>query len=100
MNKSFFNKTNKEYTTKTVDASIYSAWTEGRLLFKNERLEDILNSLSRWYGLSVFYKDASKKDERFSISVNRYGEIHPLIRHLELTRSIHLEINNSALIVE
>ncbi|SMO42191.1 FecR family protein [Saccharicrinis carchari] len=95
-----FNKINKEYTTKTVDASIYSAWTEGRLLFKDERLEDILNTLSRWYGLSVFYRDASKKDERFSISVNRYDEIHPLIRHLELTRSVQIEINNSALIVE
>lgn len=95
-----FNKRTNEYETKVVDASIYSAWTNGRLVFKDERLEDILSSLSRWYGLSVFYKNVSIKEERFSISVNRYDEIQPLLNHLELTRDIHLRINKSALIVE
>lgn len=95
-----FNKRTNEYETKVVDASIYSAWTNGRLVFKDERLEDILNSLSRWYGLSVFYKNTSQKEERFSISVNRYHEIQPLLNHIELTEGISLKINESALIVE
>jgi hypothetical protein len=95
-----FNKKNRQYTKKVVDASIYSAWTHGQFVFKDERLEDILNSLSRWYGLSVFYKNTSQKEERFSISVNRYHEIQPLLNHIELTEGISLKINESALIVE
>ncbi|MCZ4695589.1 FecR family protein [Ancylomarina euxinus] len=95
-----FDKTKHQYTKRRVDASIYSAWTEGQFVFKDERLEDILNSLSRWYGLKVFYKHAQQKEERFSISVNRYDEIQPLLNHIELTGDIHLKINKSALIVE
>lgn len=95
-----FDKKNHQYTKKLVDASIYSAWTQGQFVFKDERLEDILNSLSRWYGVEVFYKHALQKEERFSISVNRYDEIQPLLNHLELTGGIHLEINKSALVVE
>ncbi|RXQ90982.1 FecR family protein [Ancylomarina salipaludis] len=95
-----FDKKNRQYTKKVVDASIYSAWTKGQFVFKDERLEDILSSLSRWYGVKVFYKHAQQKEERFSISVNRYDEIQPLLNHIELTGNIHLKINKSALIVE
>lgn len=95
-----FNKKNHQYTKKIVDASIYSSWTKGQFVFKDERLEDILNALSRWYGVEVFYKYALQKEERFSISVNRYDEIQPLLNHIELTGDIHLKINKSALIVE
>jgi len=95
-----FDKKNHQYTKKVVDASIYTAWTQGRFVFKDERLEDILSSLSRWYGVEVFYKHTLQKEERFSISVNRYDEIQPLLNHIELTGDIHLKINKSALIVE
>jgi len=95
-----FDKRSHEFSKKMVDASLYSAWTKGQFVFKDERLEDILNALSRWYGVEVFYKQAKQKEERFSISVNRYDNIQPLLNHIELTGDIRLKIKKSALIVE
>ena len=93
------NNVNKEYSTNNVDASIYSAWMKGKFHYKNERLDIILNSLSRWYDLKVFYKNPELKNDRFSIRVNRYDKIGTLLNHLELTGGIEFEVNNGALVV-
>lgn len=93
------NNSTAEYSKQEVDASIYSAWTKGKLLFKDERLEDILNSLSRWYDVSVFYPDEDLKDRRFSISTNRYDDIQMLLNQMELTNRVEFEINKNAIVV-
>lgn len=94
------NNSTAEYRKQEVDASIYSAWTKGKLLFKDERLEDILNSLSRWYDVSVFYPDEELKDRRFSISTNRYDDIQMLLNQMELTNRVVFEINKNAIVVK
>ncbi|WP_421918588.1 FecR family protein [Marinifilum sp.] len=94
------NNASKEYSTKAVDASIFSAWTKGKFLYKNERLEVILSSLSRWYDLKVFYENPILKDDRYSIRVNRYDDIEILLNHLELTGGLEFEVNNEVLVVK
>lgn len=85
---------------KIVDASIYSAWTKGKFVFKDEKLENILSDLARWYDLDIFYTNQSLKNERFSINVNRYDNIQTLLDHLELIGGINFEINQNALIIK
>ena len=94
------NNSTKVFNKKKVDASIYSAWVKGKMMFKDERLEDIMNSLSRWYDVSVFYPDEELKNKRFSISTNRYDEIHTLLRQMELTNQVQFEINKNAIFVK
>lgn len=93
------NNGSKEFSTQTVDASIYSAWTKGKFLFRNERLEVILTSLSRWYDLKIFYQNPELQDDRFSIRVNRYDDIQTLLHHLELIGGLKFEVKNGALLV-
>ena len=88
-----------EFTKKKVDASIYSAWAKGRFVFKDERLEDILIALSRWYDVSVFYPESELKDRRFSISIDRYDDIQILLNQIELTNRVDFTLKNSAIIV-
>lgn len=90
---------NSEYSKLEVDASIYSAWANGRLVFKDERLEDILISLSRWYDVSVFFQSSKLKDRKFSISINRYDDIQLLLTQIELTNRVKFEMNKNAIIV-
>jgi ferric-dicitrate binding protein FerR (iron transport regulator) len=94
-----FNNSTKVYSKKEVDASIYSAWVKGKMIFKDERLEDIMNSLARWYDVSVFYPNEKLKNRRFSISTNRYGEIQTLLNQMELTNRVQFEINKNAVVV-
>jgi ferric-dicitrate binding protein FerR (iron transport regulator) len=94
------NNSTAEYSKRKVDASIYSAWTKGRLVFKDERLEDILIALSRWYDISVFYPEAELKDRRFSISIDRYDNIQTLLDQMELTNRVRFEVNKNAVVVK
>ncbi|MCT4603512.1 MAG: FecR domain-containing protein [Marinifilum sp.] len=93
------NNTTGENEKRIVDASIYSAWVDGKLVFKDERLEDILLSLSRWYDVSVFYANESIKNRRFSISIDRYKEIRLLLDKMELTNKVSFEMNKNAVVV-
>ena len=43
---------------REVDAVAYSAWTKGRFVFRRERLETILDDVSRWYNVTVFYEQS------------------------------------------
>jgi ferric-dicitrate binding protein FerR (iron transport regulator) len=88
------------FKKKQVDADIYSAWVKGRIVFKDETLENIMLSIGRWYDIHVFYKNSALKEERFSISLNRYENISSLLEHIEMTESVQFEINDKALIVK
>jgi hypothetical protein len=93
------NNSTAETSKRIVDASIYSAWAKGRLVFKDERLEDILTALSRWYDVSVFFPEAELKDRRFSISIDRYNDIQILLDQMELTNRVDFTMKNNAIIV-
>ena len=85
---------------REVDASIYSAWIKGTFVFKDERLEDILEVFSRWYDIEVFYLNDEIRTEEFSMSVNRYENIDVLLRKMEKTGAMTFKLNKRALIVK
>lgn len=89
-----------DYTKIQVDANIYSAWVKGQFVFKDERLEDILLAVSRWYDVEIFYTKQELKEERYSISMTRYENVLNLLEHIELAESIKFEVKGKALIVK
>lgn len=81
----------------TVDADIYTSWIQGKIHFKDRRLEDIMKSLARWYDMEVIYTDEKIKDIRFGGNVDRYAEITPFVRLLEQTEKVHVKVNNKTI---
>lgn len=43
-----------------------TSWMNHKLVFKNETFDLLANSLSRWYGLQIVFKDESLKNSRFT----------------------------------
>ncbi len=82
----------EDLRVRKVDTSLYTSWVEGKIHFKDERLEDIINSLSRWYDMNVFYSEPSVKNIRFGCNVNRYKEITPFLELLEKTEKVSISI--------
>jgi len=95
-----FDNATGDMEKREVDASIYSAWVKGTFVFKDERLEDILQTFSRWYDVEVFFLNKGVKDEEFSMSVNRYEDLDVLLRKMEKTGAMTFELNKRALIVK
>lgn len=78
-----------------VDTQFYTSWTKGRIDFRDERLEDIMTTLSHWYDFEVKYANDAVKDLRFGCSVNRYETIEPFIDHMVKTGKVSVKKNNN-----
>lgn len=82
---------------RTVDTAFYTSWVKGKINFKDQRLEDIMKILSRWYDIEVNFTNEDLKNKRFGCNVNRYEEITPFIELLEATKNIHVNVNGKTI---
>ncbi|WP_455667628.1 FecR family protein [Phocaeicola sp.] len=82
---------------RTVDTAFYTSWIHGKINFKDQRLEDIMKSLARWYDMKVVYDDEKSKDIRFGCYVNRYNEIKPFVDLLEKTGKVSIKIEGKTI---
>lgn len=82
---------------RTVDAAFFTSWVKGKINFKDQRLEDIMKTLSRWYDIEVNYSNEALKNKCFGCYVNRYEKIAPFLELLEATENIHVRINGKTI---
>ncbi len=66
-------------SVQKVDTELYTGWIEGMFVFRNQRLEDVMNDLARWYNMTIFYSTAEAKEIRISTNLNRYKNIDDLL---------------------
>ena len=84
---------------KEVNVESYIAWRKGYFLFDNERLEDIMYELSRWYDVQVFFENQQVKDERFSVELRRHDDFKDVSDLIERTGSVKITIDGHAVFV-
>lgn len=84
---------------ENVDTEFYTSWTKGKIYFKDERLEDIIKVLQRWYKFDVEYRNESIKDLRFGCYVNRCEDISIFIDLLETTGKIKTQKTHNNYII-
>ena len=84
---------------REVDVALYTSWKEGVFLFKDQRMEDIMTELARWYNLKVFYQNPSVKEFRFGGHFNRTSEISSIMEMFELTRKVDAKINGETIVI-
>ncbi len=51
------NKEKMTYAQDSVEASQFIAWTEGKLVFRNEKMEHVAQRLARWYNVDIEIED-------------------------------------------
>ena len=85
---------------REVDVTPCIAWKQGYFLFENERLEIILNELARWYNVNVFFENSSVRDERFSVDTRRHENFEEVLRLIEQTRAVQIEVKGNNVFVK
>lgn len=92
---------NKErgFVVKTVEARNYSLWKEGVFWFEGADLETILEDMSRWYDVNVFYVNPNLKNLRFNMEIKRYENIETVLKRLEQTRKVRFDVKDNAIYV-
>ena len=94
-----FTVQSKQLEVQQVDVRLYTSWKEGYYMFEKERLEDIMNTLARWYDVDVFYETNAVRDVRFSGRVKRYGEILEFLETIKLTQDVDFKIKDRTVFV-
>ncbi len=86
-------------TKDKVDVELFTAWKDGRFFFNKQRLEYIMDVLSRWYDIDVFYQNEAQKDIIFSGHIKRYEDFSKILEMLDLAGDTAFDINKKTVIV-
>lgn len=73
---------------REVDVELYMGWKNGRFVFDNQPLSEIMASLDKWYGLEIIYEIESIKHLPFSGNIKRYENLNKTLDMLEKTQEI------------
>ena len=88
-----YNKESDVATEKKVDVAEFVAWKNGKYVFKQKRLVDILSTLSRWYDFEVFYRNEDVKEVLFSGELRRFDDFSYLLQLIERTSDVKFVID-------
>ena len=83
-----------------VDVHRYTAWKDGHFVFDDERLEDVMNTVARWYDIKVFYHNQDVKDVRINGNISRYRDFSVLLEKIEKLDVAQFEIKENTIIVK
>lgn len=89
-------KTNGNLTKRKVDTRLYTSWKEGRIVFRDIRLEDLFTTLARWYDLEVFYLHPKVKDIRFTGDIDKTERFEDILHIIEQNRRVRFKVHGHA----
>jgi transmembrane sensor len=73
------------------------AWKNGYFNFDDEKLENIMKSVARWYNVDVVFEDESLKSETFGAITTRFANISTLLKIMEQTGDARFSIDGSTI---
>lgn len=78
---------------ESVNTEIYTAWRDKRYIFQEQTLEDILNTLSRWYNMKVSFDEDEIKNYKFTGELMKYSDIREFLKKLEDLEKVSFKID-------
>lgn len=95
-----YRKKHKRARIEQVDAELYTSWKDGYYKFRQASLEEIMETLSVWYGLHVFYQNDEAKHLEFTGKVKRYEDVGNLLRQFEQTENVLFQRKGNNVIIQ
>lgn len=81
-----------------VDVEVATAWKSGKFLFKEEKLESILNKLAYWYDVEIVYL-GKKPDMVMSGGIERKNKLSNILDLISATGKIQFKIEGRKVFV-
>ena len=88
-----------EIKMKKVDVMQYVGWREGKYVFENTALVDIMRTLERWYDIDVVYVDPVVKDYHFTGDLERYESINVFLNFIETGGDVKFKTEGKTIII-
>ncbi len=81
----------KAIKINTTDASKYSAWKEGKLVFRGDSMDEVARRIERWYNVNVELVDSELRDYSFRGTFID-DSLEEVLRYLSMTSPIRYNV--------
>lgn len=86
-------------SVREVDTYDYVSWIDEVLVFKDKKLDEIMNTLSRLYDVDIYYENPELKRLPFTGSFKQYENLDKIVRMIEECGLIHIRQDGNTLII-
>jgi len=93
-------RNSKELYSEMVDTDLYTSWIEGYFRFENQRMEDIMKNISRWYDVKIFYQSSDLKEKRLTGKLHRFDDFNVITGLIEKISGVEIEHNKNAVLIK
>jgi len=91
-------KSGNDIQVYSVKAEQAAAWKDGRFVFDNKKIGDIMKMIERWYNVQVIYEGEMPED-LFLGSVSRFDHVSQVLNILESTGRVHFKVEDRKIYV-
>lgn len=95
-----FTKVTQSVQVENVDPYGAIAWKDGKFVFEDEPIEEIMERLSRWYDVKVFYANERIKKHTFTGIITRFADISDVLHLMEETAAVEFRIQGDTVTVK
>jgi transmembrane sensor len=74
----------KIHIVSDANTDFYTSWKEGKIVFRNETLEEIAKKMERWYNVEIRFKDVELKGLQFSGTFLKYKPVEQVFKSLSI----------------
>ena len=95
-----FTKATQSIQVENVDSYGVVAWKDGKFVFEDEPIEEIMERLSRWYDVKVFYANERIKKHTFTGIITRFADISDVLHLMEESAAVEFRIQGDTVTVK
>jgi len=97
---STINRADAQITKQKVDPYEFIAWKDGRFVFDNQNLYEIMKTLSKWYNIDVVFAREDLKNFRFTGNLQRYSDFGEVLKKIQKTNEVEFLIENKQITIQ
>lgn len=86
---------NGETKISKVNVSQFTGWKDGKLIFYDSKLEDVMKSLSRWYSFDITYTNAEIREIRTNCNLDKRENIYEFLDIIRTTGKIEINVEKN-----
>jgi transmembrane sensor len=86
-----FTEATQEVEAEDVAVDKYVAWRDGNLIFRNDKMDDVVRQLSRWFNVEIIISDPGIKDYAYKASF-RNENLTQVLNLLKISAPIDYEV--------
>jgi len=86
-----FDLTNNQLKVSDVDVDKYTAWRDGKLIFRDDSMEEVVRKLNRWFNVEIILQSSELEDYVYTATY-QYETLPQILELLKISAPVNYSI--------